>query len=57
MDNDFSALPDGSFPAYTLSNKNGQACQNYCALIWPAVLTSGRLRPATAWLSTRSGSS
>ena len=42
MDNDFSALPHGSFPVYTLSNKNGQACQKYCALIWPPVLTSGQ---------------
>jgi predicted lipoprotein with Yx(FWY)xxD motif len=41
MDNDFSLLPHGSFPAYTLSNENGQACQKYCALIWPPVLTSG----------------
>jgi predicted lipoprotein with Yx(FWY)xxD motif len=42
MDNDFSALPDGSFPVYTLSNKNGQACETYCALIWSPVLTSGQ---------------
>jgi predicted lipoprotein with Yx(FWY)xxD motif len=42
MDNDFSLLPHGSFPVYTLSNKNGQGCQRYCALIWPPVLTSGR---------------
>jgi predicted lipoprotein with Yx(FWY)xxD motif len=42
MDNDFSALPDGTFPVYTLSNKKGQACQMYCALLWPPVLTSGR---------------
>jgi predicted lipoprotein with Yx(FWY)xxD motif len=41
MDNDFSLLPHGGFPVYTLSNKNGQACQKYCALIWPPVLTSG----------------
>jgi predicted lipoprotein with Yx(FWY)xxD motif len=41
MDNDFSLLPQGSFPVYTLSNKNGQACQKYCALIWSPVLTSG----------------
>jgi predicted lipoprotein with Yx(FWY)xxD motif len=41
MDNDFSLLPHGSFPAYTLSNGNGQACQKVCALIWPPVLTSG----------------
>ncbi len=42
MDNDFSLLPGGSFPVYTLSNKNGQACQTYCALLWPPVLTSGQ---------------
>jgi predicted lipoprotein with Yx(FWY)xxD motif len=42
MDNDFSLLPRGSFPVYTLSNENGGACQRYCALIWPPVLTSGR---------------
>ena len=42
MDNDFSLLPHGSFPVYTLSNKNGQACQKYCALIWSPVLTSGQ---------------
>src|ERR1035441_63513 len=34
MDNDFSLLPQGSFPAYTLSNDSGQACQRFCALIW-----------------------
>ena len=42
MDNDFSLLPHGSFPVYTLSNDSGRACQRYCALIWPPVLTSGR---------------
>jgi predicted lipoprotein with Yx(FWY)xxD motif len=42
MDNDFSLLPHGSFPVYTLSNEDGQACQRYCALIWPPVLTSGQ---------------
>jgi len=42
MDNDFSLLPHGSFPAYTLSHESSQACQRYCALIWPPVLTSGR---------------
>ena len=42
MDNDFSLLPHGSFPVYTLSNGNGKVCQRFCALIWPPVLTSGR---------------
>jgi len=42
MDNDFSLLPHGSFPVYTLSNESARACQRYCALIWPPVLTSGR---------------
>jgi predicted lipoprotein with Yx(FWY)xxD motif len=42
MDNDFSLLPRGSFPVYTLSNKSAQACQTYCALIWSPVLTSGQ---------------
>jgi predicted lipoprotein with Yx(FWY)xxD motif len=42
MDNDFSLLPHGRFPVYTLSNGNGQVCQRFCALIWPPVLTSGR---------------
>ena len=42
MDNDFSLLPHGSFPVYTLSNDNGQACQRFCALIWSPVLTSGQ---------------
>jgi predicted lipoprotein with Yx(FWY)xxD motif len=42
MDNDFSLLPHGSFPVYTLSNEGSKACQRYCALIWPPVLTSGR---------------
>ena len=42
MDNDFSLLPHGNFPVYTLSNNHGQACQRYCALLWPPVLTSGR---------------
>jgi predicted lipoprotein with Yx(FWY)xxD motif len=41
MDNDFSLLPHGSFPVYTLSNDHGQACQRFCALIWPPVLSSG----------------
>jgi predicted lipoprotein with Yx(FWY)xxD motif len=47
MDNDFSLLPQGSFPAYTLSNDNGQACQRFCALIWSPVLTSGRPEAGT----------
>ena len=42
MDNEFSLLPHGNFPVYTLSNENAQACQRYCALIWPPVLTAGR---------------
>jgi predicted lipoprotein with Yx(FWY)xxD motif len=42
MDNDFSLLPHGNFPAYTLSHENAQACERYCALIWQPVLTSGR---------------
>jgi predicted lipoprotein with Yx(FWY)xxD motif len=42
MDNDFSLLPHGNFPVYTLSNDNGQTCQRFCALIWSPVLTSGR---------------
>jgi predicted lipoprotein with Yx(FWY)xxD motif len=42
MDNDFSLLPHGSFPVYTLSHESGPACQRYCALIWSPVLTSGR---------------
>ena len=42
MDNDFSALPHGRFPVYTLSNESARACQRYCALIWPPVLTFGR---------------
>ncbi len=39
---DFSLLPHGNFPVYTLSNNHGQACQKFCALIWPPVLTSGQ---------------
>ena len=42
MDTHFSFLPHGSFPVYTLSNDSGLACQRYCALIWPPVLTSGQ---------------
>lgn len=42
MDNDFSLLPGGRFPVYTLSNESARACQRYCALIWPPALTSGR---------------
>ena len=33
MDNDFSLLPHGSFPVYTLSNESANACQRYCDLI------------------------
>ncbi len=42
MDNDFSLLPHGNFPVYTLSNTSSRACQGYCALIWQPVLTSGQ---------------
>ena len=42
MDNDFSLLPHGNFPVYTLSNTSSRACQSYCALIWQPVLTSGQ---------------
>jgi predicted lipoprotein with Yx(FWY)xxD motif len=42
MDNDFSLLPHGSFPVYTLSHESARACQSFCALIWSPVLTSGR---------------
>lgn len=42
MDNDFSLLPGGRFPVYTLTNKNDKGCQTYCALIWQPVLTSGQ---------------
>jgi predicted lipoprotein with Yx(FWY)xxD motif len=42
MDNDFSLLPHGNFPVYTLSNDSAQACQRFCALIWPPVLTSAQ---------------
>ena len=41
MDNDFSLLPHGSFPVYTLSNTSAHGCQRFCALTWPPVLTSG----------------
>ena len=47
MDNDFSGLPHGRFPVYTLSNESARACQRYCALIWPPVLTSGRPEAGT----------
>ncbi len=46
MDADFSLLPGGNFPVYTLSNKHAQACQTYCALLWPPVLTSGQPKAA-----------
>ena len=42
MDNDFSLLPHGNFPVYTLSNGSGQACERFCALIWSPVLTSAQ---------------
>src|ERR1019366_2258724 len=42
MDNDFSLLPHGNFPVYTLSNNHGQACERFCALIWSPVLTSAQ---------------
>jgi predicted lipoprotein with Yx(FWY)xxD motif len=42
MDNDFSLLPHGSFPVYTLSKEDDHVCQRFCALVWPPVLTSGR---------------
>jgi predicted lipoprotein with Yx(FWY)xxD motif len=42
MDNDFSLLPLGTFPVYTLTNKHGQACRTYCALLWSPVLTAGQ---------------
>ena len=41
MDNDFSLLPHGDFPVYTLSNHDGAACETFCALIWSPVLTCG----------------
>ncbi len=53
MDNDFSLLPHGTFPVYTLSPRSaesqsrtedgpGSACQKKCALNWPPVLSSER---------------
>jgi predicted lipoprotein with Yx(FWY)xxD motif len=42
MDNNFSLLPQGTFPVYTLSNRTGQSCDRFCALIWQPVLTSSR---------------
>ncbi len=42
MDNNFPLLPDGTFPVYTLSNRSAQACETFCALLWPPVLTSGQ---------------
>ena len=47
MDNDFSVLPHGRFPVYTLSNESARACQSFCALIWSPVLTSGRPEAGT----------
>ena len=44
MDDDFSLLPHGSFPVYTLRTGGGykSACHGMCALNWQPVLTSGR---------------
>ncbi len=44
MDDNFSLLPHGRFPVYTLSKEDGheRTCGRYCALVWPPVLTSGR---------------
>ena len=56
MNNDFSAFPDASFPAYTLSRDRSHergkvkshewghesGCQGLCAVYWPPLLTSDR---------------
>ena len=57
MDNDFSLLPHGDFPVYTLSNDNGQACEKFCALIWsPGAHLRDDPRRGTASMRTRSES-
>jgi len=44
MNDDFSPIPQASFPVYSLSPDNHKsACQGVCAAVyWPPVLTSGR---------------
>ena len=47
MNADFSAFPNASFPAYTLSTDPSRgpgdlACQDLCAVDWPPILTAGR---------------